>query len=246
MSSTIWIKVVGFSTAERHSLNTLMRLSSRQTPCYAVWTPECPTPAHLWLVDMDAHEAEVALASPAFNPHQKVVAVGRRPLTGAYRTFRRPVDWTAMVQVLDGLFVSPPPSMTIDTGFEDLGASTVPPGVRVSLLVGMRPEERFYLRARLALAGLTDVDECQTAERARACIARRHYDVVVVSLELEDMDTWALLTQLQAEEGAAHALIVTTSKPSWAVMEKAEAAGCIGLLEIPFNPPQVASLLQKV
>jgi hypothetical protein len=29
-------------------------------------------------------------------------------------------------------------------------------------------------------------------------------------------------------------------------MEKAEQMGCVGLLEIPFNPPQVLGLLHKV
>jgi hypothetical protein len=41
-------------------------------------------------------------------------------------------------------------------------------------------------------------------------------------------------------------VIVATDKPSWPVMEKAEQLGCVGLLEIPFNPPQVLGLLQKV
>jgi hypothetical protein len=43
-----------------------------------------------------------------------------------------------------------------------------------------------------------------------------------------------------------HAVIVATEKPSWLVMEQAEHSGCLGLLEIPFNPPQVLGLLQKV
>ena len=106
MSSSIWVKVVGFSANERHSLNTLFRLSVRQTPAYCLWTPDAPAPPHVTLIDTDCHEAEVELASPTFNPHLKIICVGSKSHTNAWRSFQRPVDWNAMVQVLDGLFAS--------------------------------------------------------------------------------------------------------------------------------------------
>jgi len=245
MSSTIWVKVVGFSAVERHSLNTLFRLSVRQTPSYSLWTPDAPAPPHVSLIDMDCHEAEVELASPTFNPNVKIICVGVKAHSQAWRAFQRPVDWNALVQVLDGLFASQG-FLDIDTGFDTLDENNVPPGVRVSLLVGMTHEERMYLRARLSLAGLTDVDEADTAEQAGACVAHRHYDVVIVSLELPDVDPWGLVQTLKDMPLPPHAVIVATEHPSWPAMERAEHMGCIGLLEIPFNPPQVLGLLHKV
>ena len=49
MSNTIWIKVVGFSQAERHTLNTLFRVSVPEDTHYSLWNPEGSggTPCHL-------------------------------------------------------------------------------------------------------------------------------------------------------------------------------------------------------
>ena len=245
MSSSIWVKVVGFSAVERHSLNTLFRLSVRQTPAYCLWSHDAPAPPHLTLIDMDCHEAEVELASPTFNPNLKIICVGAKTHSKAWRSFQRPVDWNVMVQVLDGLFASQS-HVDVVTGFDELDDQTVPPGVRATLLVGLTRDERLYLRARLSLAGLTDVDEADSAEKASACVTRRHYDVVVVSLELTDADPWSLVQMFNGMLAPPQAVIVTTDKPSWPVMEHAEQSGCVGLLEIPFNPPQVMGLLQKV
>lgn len=245
MSSTIWVKVVGFSAGERHSLNTLFRLSVRQTPSYSLWTHDAPAPPHVSLIDMECHEAEIEMASPTFNTHLTIIGVGASPSTQVWRSFQRPVDWSALVQVLDSLFASEA-HLDIEVDFQDTEFKVTPPGVRATLLVGMTPDERLYLRARLALAGLTDVDEAKTAEQASACVAQRHYEVAVISLELSDADPWSLVQTFQTMLSPPQALIVVTQRPSWPVMERAEAMGCAGLLEIPFNPPQVFGLLQKV
>lgn len=245
MSSSIWVKVVGFSAVERHSLNTLFRLSMRQTPAYSLWTPDAPAPPHVALIDMDCHEAEVELASPTFNQNLKIICVGTKPHLRAWRSFQRPVDWNVMVQSLDGLFASHA-YVDVVTGFDELDEQTVPPGVRVSLVVGLTAVDRMYLRARLSLAGLTDVDEVDTAEKANASAEHRHYDVVIVSLDLADTDPWALVQTFKAMPTPPQAIIVATQKPSWSAMERAEQMGCVGLLDIPFNPPQVMGLLQKV
>jgi hypothetical protein len=245
MVSSIWVKVVGFSGVERHSINTLFRLSLRHAPTYNLWTPDAPCPPHVSLVDLECHEAEVELASPSFNPHHKVIAVGDKPHDRGWRSFQRPVDWNVMVQVLDSLFVSQA-FQEADSAVAELGASNVPPGRRETLLIGMKPEERLYLRARLALAGLTDVDEAQTAELAGPFVSARHYAAVIISLQLGDADPWSLVNAFNSMLSPPHAVIVATDKPSWMVMEKAEHSGCLGMLEIPFNPPQVMGLLQRI
>jgi AmiR/NasT family two-component response regulator len=117
--------------------------------------------------------------------------------------------------------------------------------MRATLLIGMTIEERLYLRARLALAGLTVVDEAASAEQAGPLIGNRHYDVVIISLQLGDVDPWSLVQAFSGMLSPPQAIFVSTDKPSWVVMQHAERAGCAGMLEIPFNPPQVAGLLQK-
>ena len=248
MGVNVAIKVVGFGDAERHSLNTLMRLSERGVATYTLWTQESQSPPQLALVDMDSYEASLELASPNFNPNTRLICVGATAPEGAWRTLQRPVDWSALVRELDGLFTVQP-DVDIDLGFGDTQAPekpAVPPGVKVSLLVGMTRDERLYLRARLALAGLTTVDEAPSAGEAIPLISQRQYDLAIISNELDDADSWSLIQALKDLPTPVRSIILATHFPSWAVMEQAEAAGCFGTLDIPFNPRQIYELLLKV
>eukprot|EP01041_Mallomonas_annulata_P014953 gene14952-31749_t len=105
MTSTVLVKVVGFSDVERHSLNTLFRLSGREGPYYTLWTPDAAGPAQVALIDVDSYEAGLELVSPSFNPNLKMICVGAEAPTLAWRNVQRPVDWAAMVGLLDELFV---------------------------------------------------------------------------------------------------------------------------------------------
>ncbi len=239
----VWIKVVGFSDPERHTLNTLFRLSERQIPSYALWGPEVPFPPQVALIDVDSYEAGLEMASPNFNPHLKLICVGTEPPPEAWRSFTRPVDWSALVRELGHLFVQQP-DVDIDLGFDE--GKAVRPGVKVCLLVGMAREQRLYLRARLALASLTEVDEAETAGQAGALATQRHYELVVVGLELQDTDPWLLVQALKSQTVPIRSVIVATAFPCWSAMERAEQLGCVGLLDIPFNPRQVLDLLRKV
>jgi CheY-like chemotaxis protein len=245
MQSTIWVKVVGFSAVERHSINKLFRLSVGQTPCYSLWSPDAPASPDVSLIDLDCDQAETEMAALSFDADHPLIAIGGTPNNQASYNFQRPVDWNQIVQMLDDLFVSQI-SLDAETVHDDLGEVTAPPGARATLLVGMTLQERLYLRARLALARLTDVDEAETAEQADPYVSSRHYDVVIISLELGDADPWSLVQALNGMLSPPRAVIVATEKPSRLVMEQADQSGCIGVLDIPFNPPQVLGLLQKV
>ncbi len=245
MAFVVWVKVVGFSDTERHSINTLFRLSEGACPAYALWTPEAQAAPNVLLLDVDSYEAGLEMVSPSFNSNLKYICVGDEPVCNAWRSFARPVDWSALIHVLDGLFTAQG-EVDIDIGLYSDTDKPVPPGVRVSLMVGMSREERLYLRARLAIAGLTDVDEADSAQEANARTALRRYDLVVVSLDVQDADPWGLVDGLKNLPEPPHAVIVATHTPSWRSMERAEQSGCLGLLEIPFNPEQVIDLLHKV
>jgi CheY-like chemotaxis protein len=246
MAANVLVKVVGFSDMERHSLNTIVRLSVRSLPSYALWSAESHAPPQVALIDLDSYEARLELASPSLNPNLKLICVGANPPAQAWRTFDRPVDWTVLVRELDGLFALQS-DIDIDLGFGDtLPEKIVPPGVKVTLVVGMTKEERLYLRSRLAIAGLTEVDEAATAGEASTLMSQRHYKLVIISQELDDADPWSLVQALQSMTVPVRSVIMATHFPSWAAMEEAERMGCAGLLEIPFNPRQILELLQKV
>jgi CheY-like chemotaxis protein len=243
MSVTIWVKVVGFSDAERNSLNTLFRISGRPGPSYNLWQPDSPSAAQVALVDTDSYEAGLELASPNFNPNIKLICVGNRTPAAAWRSVARPVDWAALVHLLDELF-APPVDFDLDLSGPDDGP--VPPGLAVSLMVGFKPEDALYLRARLALAGLTRLDEVSLAVAAQECMAHRHYDLLLVNLDVPDADGWDVVSMAKSLQSPPRSVVVVTDKPSWAAMQQAERMGCVGLLEMPFDPKQVQALIQRV
>lgn len=245
MASNIGVKVVGFSEAERHSLNTLFRLSAHKNTAYALWAPDGACAPHVALIDTDCYEAGLEVASPNFNVNLKLICVGARPVENAWQSFQRPVDWSALLQTLDELFESQA-DVDIDLGMEEPVDKTAPPGIKVSLLVGMSREDGLYLRARLALAGLTEVDESPSVADAEKQVAQRHYDLVIIGIGAHDEASWALVQSLKEMPTPIGSVIVATTAPSWHAMERAEGLGCTGLLEIPFNPRQVIDLLQKV
>ena len=247
MPANTWVKVVGFSDVERHSLNTMFRLSDRSVPSYALWNSEQPAQPHVVLVDVDSYEGGMELESPRFNPHVKLICVGKTANAKAWRNYPRPVDWNALVKSLDQLFMPPATiDFDLDLDVDTAPAELAPPGRKLVLLVGLARGDAMYLRARLSLAGITDVEDVETASLASERLAQRLYHLVVVSLELTDADPWSLVEALKNENGQGRSVIVATEAPSWRAMEHAERLGCAGLLEIPFVPKQVLDLISKV
>lgn len=245
MASNIWVKVVGFSDAERHSLNTLFQLSSRNDTSYSLWTPEGPSSPHIALIDFESYEARLELASPSFNTNMRLICVGKTGFELAWRSFQRPVDWGLLIRSLDELFTTQS-SVDIDLGMCSSPEKSVPPGVKISLIVGLNREDQLYLRARLALAGFTDVDEVQTTQDALVNLARRQYDLLILSLDQPANEPWSLVHSARNASELKCSVIVTSNSPTWRTMERAEKLGCAGLLEVPFNPRHVRNLLQMV
>ncbi len=242
MGSTVFVKVVGFRDVERHALNTLFRVSAEQPTCYALWTPESPVMPHIALIDVESYAAGLVLASPGLNPHLKLICVGEGAPTRAWRVFPRPINWAAILHCMDLLFAQ----SGVDIGIDAEEVTTViPPGVRQTLLVDPIRDDRLYLRARLSLAGLIDVDEVESSAQAAIRLRDRHYDIVVVNVDMLD-EPWALVERLVSANPPVESVVVTTSNRSWAMHERAEQAGCRALLDKPFDPSLVYRVFQMV
>jgi CheY-like chemotaxis protein len=245
MLNTVYVKVVGFRDSERHALNTVFRLSHDRSTQYVPWTANSPRMAQLLLLDVDSYEASVELASPAFNKNLTLIAVGEKPPEFAWRSFPRPLNWTAVVHAMDQLFAGAVGAdIDLDTGLASQGIT--PPGVRQTLLVDVSRENRLYLRARLALAGLLDVAEASSASDAFALASERHFSLVIINLDAPDLDGWNLVERLVALEPSIGSIILTSKDYAWHLQERAEQAGCAGMLEVPFDPMQIVDLLRKV
>lgn len=243
MGTTVFVKVVGFRDVERHALNTVFRLSMERPTCYALWTPEAPVMPHIALIDVESYEAGLALASPGLNRNLKLICIGNGAPEQAWRVFPRPINWTAVLHAMDQLFA--PVGVDINLGAQDDAATLVPPGVRVTLLVDPSRDERMYLRARLSLAGLIEVDEAESTLAALAKVKERHYDLVIVDVDSPD-DPWSLVARLMAMDPPIGSVVITTVNNSFQMHQRAELAGCRAVLDKPYDPGHVFRVLQMV
>lgn len=245
MGATVFVKVLGFREVERHAINTLFRLSAGRTVSYNLWTPDSPEPPRLVLVDNDSAERELVNAGPDWTG-LKVICVGAVRSAHASRHFERPLQWPSILQSMDDLCAAIGQQEVV-TDFQDTetGLSSASTGQAV-LLVDASLEDRMYLRARLALAGRTDVDDAADSARALDLARQRHYDLAIVGLPAGEGDCWGLVRTLLALEPAIGSVIITTSDKSIKTREQARAIGCHGLLEKPYDPLHVVELLETL
>ena len=66
-----------------------------------------------------------------------------------------------------------------------------------ALVIDPDRESRFYLRAKLSMAGLFLADEAANGGEALYLLKTRHYRVVILDLDLPDMDGWLLAAKVR-------------------------------------------------
>lgn len=258
----IFVKYFGFSEAERHALDTLFRLSeSGETP-YSPWTPAAPAAPAVLLVDGDSWEAVLELANPVHDGIPLVWVGDGAPLE-AWRVFAAPVKWSAVIEALDAEF-SPVStralSLDLDLAHDqdmdvhlDAGDDTAPMALdgtpattRRVLVVDAGRDERLYLRAKLAGAGLYEVDEAASGADALALLGRHTYHLVTVDLGLTDMDSWQLVKAVDSTRPAIAHLFVTGAEPVWRRGLQARFSGAQVYLPKPLDPEKLGTLLQTL
>lgn len=267
----IFVKVFGFSDVERHALNTMFRLSeSRSTP-YALWTAAAPKAAEMALIDGDSWEAVLELANPVHDS-LKLIWVGDRAPARASLAVARPLQWAAVIDGMDELFALemspaiqddlpefdldlPPgpesscvPDMDLDHEFElTTSPALLEPASGISrphvLVVDASHDARLYLRARLAMAGLMQVDEAVSGAQALQWLNNRLYKLVILDLDLPDMDSWQLVKQVGEARPAVDSLILTGRKASRFDAARGWFAGARACLRKPLHPGKLEQLL---
>lgn len=239
----VFVKVVGFSDVERHALNTLFRLSEQREVSYAPWQPDLGVAADMALIDSESHEALIEFESPS-NAHLKMIWIGPGAPAQAWRGFERPLQWPDVIAAMDILF-QPPPEMDFDLSSPaELGA--VPADGKRALIASADLAERLYLRARLALANLTQADEAVNASDALELARRHKYDIALVDFALPGVAGWDLIRQLKAAQpGLAH-LVVTKEKVTAADRLRGWREGTEEFLGKPPHPAKLKALLSRV
>ena len=254
MIQRVFVKVIGFTDAERHALNSVFRLSVEQDTKYFAWEPGAPESAKLVLVDGDSYEGRVEAESQSDDT--PIVWVGAAPPARAIRTFHRPIPWSEVVRAMDELVgpMSEPIEYDIDFGDVETqppadAQDTVPPNEpprRRALIVNVDRDERLYIRAKLALAELCEADEAETGAQALELARDNNYVVAVVDFGLPDADGWKLVKELSEGPKPVGKVIVTKARPGFGEGFRARFAGAMGFFAKPPDPGKLHDLLTKV
>jgi CheY-like chemotaxis protein len=247
MAQRVFVKVVGFTDVERHALNTVFRLSEEGDPAYALWMPDAPDSPQLALIDGESYEARLEMESPA-TAGLKLIWVGAAWPDHAWRTFQRPLSWPDVVTSMDELF-APPQVLDFDLD-GDSGPATRPPEPEApqkrALIASADRGERLYLRAKLALAQLTQADEAETAAQALELTRANHYEVALVDFDLPGFGGWELLKELSNAKPAIPHVIITKDNAS--VLERARAwiGGAEAFFDKPPHPGKLHDVLRRI
>ena len=239
----IFVKVFGFSDVERHALNTIFRLSEDRSVAYAPWTPAVPCAAEVVLIDGKSWEAALELANPAHDA-LTLIWVGDNAPAKASLVIARPLQWSAVIVRVDQLLAFPSLRVAPAGGAEDdvdldrlceAGAlpgpdqdvdahvTTQPLSLKSlaanldhprALMIDADPQARFYLRAKLAAAGLPQVDEAASGAEALLRLQTRVYKMVLLDLDLPDAAGWQLVKQIGRLRPSIEVLILTGSQVS--------------------------------
>lgn len=259
----ISVKFYGFEDAERLTLDTVFRLSESRETVYSAWTPQSTEAPEVLLIEGDSWEAVLALANPAHDA-LKLIWVGEDPPPHAWRVFPAPVRWPAVIEALDEEFAPPEPaSMDLDLDLQEddlrvqldeadntepaaLGPDGEPTPSRRVLLVDASPESRFYLRAKLAVAGLFDVDEAVSGAQALAFLRTHAYALAMVDLDVPDMDRWQLLKAMENNRPVIGQVFVMRENLTLFDDWRARFAGARVSLRKPLDPGRLKELLQNI
>ncbi len=210
MQHRVFVKVVGFTSVERHALNTLFRLSQDQTAArqwsYEPWLADSPQACSLALIDGAHPDASEALAE--IEDKVGLIWVGSISPARAWRSFQRPLAWSVMLSCMDECMLSlnpPDADAATDTWpsvLESTGAHLfAEPNTRRVLLADADDANRLYLRSKLASLGVMQIDEATDSMQARALLDPPNaaaYDAVIVDLDLPGGGAWSLLARAES------------------------------------------------
>lgn len=117
-----------------------------------------------------------------------------------------------------------------------------------ALVIDPDRESRFYLRAKLSMAGLCMADEAANGAESLYLLKTRRYRVVILDLDLPDMNGWLLAAKVRpgGVPALAQSLVLTRRKLSWLDEIRARRIGANHWLRKPLHPIELAQVLQQV
>jgi CheY-like chemotaxis protein len=251
----VFVKVVGFSSVERHALNTVFRLSQdKKSPrewSYEPWILGSPAEPRLILID----GAEPGASADLQEAEEKgigIIWVGSISPAKAFSCHVRPLKWPELLHAMDEYF-TPRDGLDISLGgdtwpsvLESTGAHMMQePGSPRALVADSSSTDRFYWRTKLSSLGITDVVEAATLQEARDALLaeetkQQNFVVLVLDMDLAGGDPWRLMDGV----GPIRVKIATATKPGFSSRMSAKANGFTSLKK-PLDPSRINELLAQ-
>jgi CheY-like chemotaxis protein len=257
MIQRVFVRVVGFSSVERHALNTVFRLSQdRQSArdwSYEPWLPNSPSGPRLALIDGSSPDASEALADLDEKGGAGIIWVGSISPAKAWRSFQRPLVWPSVLTCMDEYF-TPRDELDVDFGgdtwpsvLESTGAHLFgEPDERRVLVADADDTNRLYLRTKLASIGITHIDEALNVVQAKEFLAsqveqNKNYDAVIVDLDLPGGNPWTVM----ALSGQPRLKLLIQHRLSLSSRMSAKVNGCAAMGK-PLDPSRLNELLSAI
>jgi CheY-like chemotaxis protein len=123
------------------------------------------------------------------------------------------------------------------------------PGLVPALIVDADREVRYYLRAKLAMAGMLHADEAASGSEALYLLKTRRYELVLMDVDLPDIDGWDLAARVAATRqrpALARSLVLTGHNMSWLGTLRGRLAGARNCIKKPLHPIELAVLLRTL
>jgi two-component system, cell cycle response regulator DivK len=104
------------------------------------------------------------------------------------------------------------------------------------LIVEDNPGSLMLATVSLEIEGFA-VEGAETAERARAVLARATPDLILMDIQLPDIDGLEFTRELKANPNTASIPVIALTAHSMPLHERAaRAAGCVGFIAKPWTP----------
>ena len=220
------LQVIGFKDAERHAINSMVRLSVGRKPSYNIWSAGMRTPDVILIDGLhnDAYQTWMT------EPHQeKIIWVGESAPKNVHFHVKRPLEWMAVLELMDkvvthtaqtqpmDLHQPPPDSNHSSFNLSDFSVSGTGESsdaapilyIHADNSVGKAPDKRkrvlivdsnatfrLYLKAILSVGGEMVVDECGDGSEALAWAENAAYDSVLIDHQLIGMSAISLCQSL--------------------------------------------------
>lgn len=243
---TIRVKPVGLTKQDLATLQAVLALAGGEHQRYVLWSAAERMPPDIVVMDVDSFEAGMELLSPK-SPSLTVLRIGAVASHGQLPSLSRPLSGPELLAQLeshqDQVKVPQTPPMAGETAFLMVQVQK-----RHVLFGGLPRDEAIYLRARMALAFITDIDDNHEAPQdlIAAGLPSQAWHLAFVMLGDPVSPPWAWLDYVRS--GVQQPDKIIGILPQGATVSDADALkkGCSAVLQLPLTPQAVVACLQAL